>query len=311
MARKKEELTPKNYDAWLKRYLGKSLLEKLEFFSEGEKDKLSAKDEEHSLLIYDGLINRTFDPKKTYIPPTILRVSLCSYAKIYCEILEVVSTSPPVYKDLSLQQYYFEVVQQIKYLLSYGEFKGFTGKFNPPEHILPSSNLGIKWKEGIASETESFLASAQGFLGELRPNLSVTVVTVLVIKKLYKTIEPILKKIEEHRQQAKQYHNDLRNHQRKKEQSGGQEQNPAETGGNAKRLVSAVLISSIMILLFELSVYFGPITWVKNHPRSYGIQGSVICLIPCLIFGFLKPRWRKWCWGTAAIAFLVGLLSLL
>jgi hypothetical protein len=88
-------------------------------------------------------------------------------------------------------------------------------------------------------------------------------------------------------------------------------QKSAETEGNAKSIVAAIVISFVMILLFELSVYFGLVTWVKNHPRSYGIQGSVICLIPCLIFGFLKPRWRKWCWGTAAIAFLVGLLSLL
>lgn len=80
---------------------------------------------------------------------------------------------------------------------------------------------------------------------------------------------------------------------------------------NAKRIIAAILISLIMILLFEFFVYRGSVTWLKNHPRSYGIQGSVIFLIPCLIFGFFKPAWRKWCWGTASLAFLALILSLL
>jgi hypothetical protein len=86
---------------------------------------------------------------------------------------------------------------------------------------------------------------------------------------------------------------------------------PAET---VKRIIAALLISLLIICAFILSVWLIPFTsftWVKNHPHSYGIQGSIICVIPCLIFGFFKPEWRKWCWGTAAIAFLVGLLSLL
>ncbi len=78
-----------------------------------------------------------------------------------------------------------------------------------------------------------------------------------------------------------------------------------------KRTIVAILISLILIVLFGLFVHLGPVTWFRNHAHTYGIQGSIICLIPCLIFGFLKPRWRKWCWGTAAIALLVGLLSLL
>jgi len=86
---------------------------------------------------------------------------------------------------------------------------------------------------------------------------------------------------------------------------------PAEPEQGAKRIIAAILISFIMILLFELFVYLGPVTWFRNHPHSYGIQGSIDCLILCLIFGIFKPGWRKWCWGTAAIAFLVGLLSLL
>jgi hypothetical protein len=86
---------------------------------------------------------------------------------------------------------------------------------------------------------------------------------------------------------------------------------PEETKRNAKMIIFAILVSIVMILVFELFVYFGPFTWLKNHPNSYGIQGSIICLIPCLILGFFKPRWQNWCWGTAVLAFLVLMLSLL
>jgi len=86
---------------------------------------------------------------------------------------------------------------------------------------------------------------------------------------------------------------------------------PAVTEQKAKPTIIAIVISLILILLFELLVYIVPITWVTNHPHSYGIQGSIICLISCLIIGYFKPRWRKWFWGGAVIAFLAVLLSLL
>jgi len=86
---------------------------------------------------------------------------------------------------------------------------------------------------------------------------------------------------------------------------------PAGTEQKAKKILFPMSISLILIVLFILLVYKLPFTWIVNHQRSYGIQGSIICLIPCLIFGFFNPRWRKWCWGGAGLALLVGLLSLL
>jgi len=85
----------------------------------------------------------------------------------------------------------------------------------------------------------------------------------------------------------------------------------AETKQNRKTTIVAIIISFIVDLVFELLVYFIPITWFKNHPNSYGLQGSIIFLIPCLILGLFKPQYRKWCWGVGAIAFIVLLLSLM
>ena len=80
---------------------------------------------------------------------------------------------------------------------------------------------------------------------------------------------------------------------------------------NAKTTFAALFISFMMILLFELLVHVGPLSWFKNHPNSYSLQGSIICLIPCLLLGLFKPQWRKWCWGVAGLAFLGIVLSLL
>jgi len=88
-------------------------------------------------------------------------------------------------------------------------------------------------------------------------------------------------------------------------------ENSADTKQNRKTTIVAIIISFIVNLVFELLVYFVPFSWVKNHPNSYGLQGSIIFLIPCLIVGLFKPQYRKWCWGVGAIAFIVLLLSLM
>jgi hypothetical protein len=91
---------------------------------------------------------------------------------------------------------------------------------------------------------------------------------------------------------------------------------PTEVSGRqpehkAKSIIVPIIISLIVVFLFQLFVYIVPVTWVINHPNSYGIQGSIICLIPCLIVGFFKPTWRKWFWAGAVLAFLAVLLSLI
>ena len=51
--------------------------------------------------------------------------------------------------------------------------------------------------------------------------------------------------------------------------------------------------------------------WLKRHPHSYSLTAGSIFLILFFIFGLLKVQWRTWCWGTAALSFLVLILSLL
>jgi hypothetical protein len=87
-----------------------------------------------------------------------------------------------------------------------------------------------------------------------------------------------------------------------------------ETGQKAKRIIAAILISLLIICMFVFSVWlipFTPFTWLKNHPNTYGLQASIIFLIPSFVVGLFKPQWRKWCWGVAGLAFLGVILSLL
>ncbi|HIJ71871.1 MAG TPA: hypothetical protein HPP87_10985 [Planctomycetes bacterium] len=87
---------------------------------------------------------------------------------------------------------------------------------------------------------------------------------------------------------------------------------PAETEQtNAKSTFLAVLFSFLGILAFVLWVHRIPITWLKDHPHGPGLQGSIIFLIPCLVVGYFKPKYRKWCWGAAALSLVVLILNLL
>lgn len=87
---------------------------------------------------------------------------------------------------------------------------------------------------------------------------------------------------------------------------------PAGTGRNRKATIAALIISLFVICIFLLSVWlipFNPFTLLKNHPNSYPLQGSIICLIICVVVGLFKPKWRKTCWGSA-VAFVVLILTL-
>ena len=50
---------------------------------------------------------------------------------------------------------------------------------------------------------------------------------------------------------------------------------------------------------------------LKRNPHIYGLTGGIIFLILFFVLGLFKAQWRSWCWGTAGLAFLVLILSLL
>ena len=77
-------------------------------------------------------------------------------------------------------------------------------------------------------------------------------------------------------------------------------------------VIAASAISIIFITIFEIFAYWLPWNWLRNHPNSYGLQGSFDILIILAIFGFFRPKWRKWCWGSSGFfVVIILILSLL
>lgn len=77
---------------------------------------------------------------------------------------------------------------------------------------------------------------------------------------------------------------------------------------NIYAIIASSAISSISIAIFELLVYWLPCNWLRNHPNSYGLQGSFDVLLILVIFGYFLPKWRKWCWGTSGVCAVLGLI---
>ncbi|OGU60974.1 MAG: hypothetical protein A2X64_02925 [Ignavibacteria bacterium GWF2_33_9] len=177
------------------------------------------KGEQILLDIFDNLVNeingnpdliKDRPPLPDKINRFALRMALIIYAQAYYKIMEVVSSAPVGYADFVLNNFYLQVVKKIRYILSTDEFKDFTGDFNPPDHVLPSSELGIiGWEDGVSQEVEGFVASVQTFFNEMDfygkepPEVSI------IRKWLLKMMEPIFKHIEEYRQKTNQYFNSL------------------------------------------------------------------------------------------------------
>jgi hypothetical protein len=77
-------------------------------------------------------------------------------------------------------------------------------------------------------------------------------------------------------------------------------------------VIAASAISIIFITIFEILAYWLPWNWLRNHPSSYSLQGSFDVLIILAIFGFFRPKWRKWCWGSSGLfVVIILILSLL
>lgn len=192
--------------------------------------------------------------------------ALCVYAQVYYKMIEVVSTCPVAYADFALNQYYLLIVEKIKYLLSLDELKDFTGEFNPPEHVFPSSGLGdIGWEDVVAPPTENFMASVQTFLNELDSSDEELAEITFFLKWLHKTVEPIFKKIEEYRRRTEKYFDGLmKNLKRENEQANV----PYEIGLLEEIADKLKSWSEERRTGFESKIEEARVRWNNQHPRT-------------------------------------------
>lgn len=85
---------------------------------------------------------------------------------------------------------------------------------------------------------------------------------------------------------------------------------------NAKRknnlsIIKALIVSGIVIAIFELLAYRLPWTWLITHPNSYGLQLAIDVLLLLLVFTIFITNWRKYILGSMLIPIFGFLLSLL
>jgi hypothetical protein len=62
----------------------------------------------------------------------------------------------------------------------------------------------------------------------------------------------------------------------------------------------AIVLSLVLIMIFELAVYVLPWVWLRDHANSYGIQVGVDVAVLAIMLGLFKPRWRKVLWVVVA-----------
>lgn len=82
--------------------------------------------------------------------------------------------------------------------------------------------------------------------------------------------------------------------------------------GERKAKQTGILVGALAVLVFELiicRVY--PVTWILEHPNSYGLQVGVSIMIFCGILGAWVKPWRTWCWTVGAFGLLVAVIPML
>jgi hypothetical protein len=85
----------------------------------------------------------------------------------------------------------------------------------------------------------------------------------------------------------------------------------AERRAKIMEYVSAVSISILAVISFELSVRFLPIRWLAIHKNTLGLRFSIGSLLVAIIFGLCVPKRRNIFLVAGAIPIVVGIYKML
>jgi hypothetical protein len=81
----------------------------------------------------------------------------------------------------------------------------------------------------------------------------------------------------------------------------------------AARMLLFIAVIGVLVAVagFEFVIQTTPLTWVVQHPQSYGLRAAFYTTMLLGILGWVRPTWRKWCWGTGVVTFLGVIYQLL
>ncbi|TET39227.1 MAG: hypothetical protein E3J72_00870 [Planctomycetota bacterium] len=94
-----------------------------------------------------------------------------------------------------------------------------------------------------------------------------------------------------------------------KEESEARQRAERKVGKYA--ISSAIGLSVILIIVFEIVLYKLPWTWLRDHSNSYALQAGVSFGVVSFMLGLFRPRWRKVCWLIFLFGIIVVIISLL
>jgi len=104
---------------------------------------------------------------------------------------------------------------------------------------------------------------------------------------------------------------DERSAKEKEAQDEEKERRRAERRAHVLSVVSAILSSAVLTIIFEWSIRSLPWTWLINHPNSIGLRVSFSTFIAALALGAFITKWRTYCWGGGAFAVFLVILQIL
>jgi hypothetical protein len=74
---------------------------------------------------------------------------------------------------------------------------------------------------------------------------------------------------------------------------------------------AAIVLSLVLITIFEVAVYELPWAWLRDHTNSYGIQAEADLAVIVLMLGLFMPSLRKILWFEVGLAVVVALTTIL
>jgi hypothetical protein len=75
--------------------------------------------------------------------------------------------------------------------------------------------------------------------------------------------------------------------------------------------IASIMLSIILIIIFELLISLIPGGWFFQHRTRFGLQVAIDTLLLFIIVGLFHPHKRSWFWGAGALALLGTVLQLL
>ena len=76
--------------------------------------------------------------------------------------------------------------------------------------------------------------------------------------------------------------------------------------------IAGVMVATVLIAALELAIEYVPaMSWLRTHPRRYGVQICLSVMVFGAVVGWSAPKWRKVAWSSFGISALLVLAQII